>query len=126
MHQLTVAEAVFDVSEDDAYATAAVDLRNFRLMAVEIPAAWDEAASIGFLSTARSGPRNYPPAFAEFDLAFALDIAGTGYRVLTGAEQAMARGLSWVWVASLDPADLTDTIVQGADSELLLVVEPRD
>lgn len=126
MRQLTAFGAIFDVSADNDEAKSAIDLRGFKLVAIQVPSTWDDAAAVAFYSCARSGPRGRNPATADYALALALEVTADTYRVLTAAEQAMARGLCFVRVLSLEAASMPDPFAQTLDSELVLVVEPRE
>lgn len=126
MRQLTTARATFDVSDDNDEAQAPIDLRDVRLLAVQVPASWDDAGAIGFYAAALPGPRGKTPDSGDYALAFAIEVNSDSYRVLTAAEQAMARGLAFVRILSLEAASMPDPFAQTLDSELVFVVEPRD
>lgn len=121
MAQLDIVRWKIDTGDDDTTSNE-IDLRSRRLVAIQMPTAWT-AAAIAFY--ARPGLPKGDPGNDVAQLAFVVEASAEQYRVLTQGEQAMAAGLAWTTIVSVDPDSLPDTVAQADDRLLIGVTEPR-
>lgn len=110
-----------------AAVSAEFDMRQHRLVAIDMPAAWT-AASISFVGAGR--PDGAKLAAEPFDSVqdsagteIVITAAASKYIVLTEAVRQALAGLARVKLVS---GVLGTTVNQGAAREVILVVENRD
>lgn len=112
------------VADDDDESTGEVDLRNCRLLAVQMPATWT-AAALAFFS--RPGLPKGHQGNDTPQLALVLEVSAGQYRTLTEDERSMADGLAVTSIQSILAADLPTVtgVTQAADRVIVPMGAPR-